>query len=108
METPPVHKLLVPTPFAVGPTNCWLIEGKPLTLVDTGPKTKDALAGLESGLAALGHTIEDLERVVITHGHIDHFGLTASVRKRSGAEVLCHADEQRMVEKFTIHHRAMF
>ena len=40
-----------------------------------------------SGLAGLGHALEDIELVVISHQHIDHLGLVASVSQRSGAEV---------------------
>jgi len=32
-----IHCLAIPTPFAVGRVNCWLIEDEPLTLLDTGP-----------------------------------------------------------------------
>ena len=32
------HCLPIPTPFAVGRVNCYLIEDDPLTLVDTGPE----------------------------------------------------------------------
>ena len=32
-----IHTLRIPTPFAVGRVNCYLIEDEPLTLVDTGP-----------------------------------------------------------------------
>jgi glyoxylase-like metal-dependent hydrolase (beta-lactamase superfamily II) len=46
---------------------------------------------LEAGLAAAGRRIEDLERIVLTHQHIDHSGAAASVVERSGAE-LCGLD----------------
>ena len=34
-----------------------------------------------------GRRVEDLERMVITHQHIDHSGLAATLAARSGAEV---------------------
>jgi len=55
-----IHRLAVPTPFAVGRVNCYLIEDQPLTLVDTGPNSGKSLDELEQALAALGHRIEDL------------------------------------------------
>ena len=82
-----IHRIPIPTPFAVGRVNCWLIEDEPLTLVDTGPNSGKALDELEQALAALGHRIEDLERIVITHQHIDHEGLVDILARRSGAEV---------------------
>jgi len=82
-----IHRLAIPTPFAVGRVNCYLIEDEPLTLVDTGPNSGKALDELEQALAAHGHSVEDLERIVITHQHIDHLGLVDILVRRSGAEV---------------------
>jgi glyoxylase-like metal-dependent hydrolase (beta-lactamase superfamily II) len=32
-----IHRIAIPTPFAVGRVNVYLIEDEPLTLVDAGP-----------------------------------------------------------------------
>ena len=82
-----VHRLPVPTPFAVGRVNCYLIEDDPLTLVDTGPNSGTSLTTLEAALAEHGRRVEDLERIVLTHQHIDHIGLAQILADRSGAEV---------------------
>lgn len=82
-----VQRIAVPTPFLVGRVNCYLIEDRPLTLVDTGPNSGKSLDELELALAALGHRIEDLELIVITHQHMDHLGLLEILARRSGAEV---------------------
>jgi glyoxylase-like metal-dependent hydrolase (beta-lactamase superfamily II) len=82
-----IHTLSIPTPFMVGRVNCYLIEDEPLTLVDTGPNSGKALDELEQALADHGRRIEDLERIVITHQHIDHLGLVDILARRSGAEV---------------------
>ena len=82
-----VHTLPIPTPFAVGRVNCYLVDDDPLTLVDTGPNSGTSLTALEAALAEHGRRVEDLERIVITHQHIDHFGLVAILADRSGAEV---------------------
>ncbi len=79
----------VPTPFAIGPVNAYLIDDDPLTLVDPGPNSGDSLESLEAGVRALGHSLEDVKRIVVTHQHIDHFGLVAIVVSRSDAEVTC-------------------
>jgi glyoxylase-like metal-dependent hydrolase (beta-lactamase superfamily II) len=82
-----IRVLRIPTPFQVGRVNTYLLEDDPLTLVDSGPNSGKALDELERQLDALGHRIEDLELVIITHQHIDHLGLVDIVAKRSGAEV---------------------
>ena len=82
-----IHRLQIPTPFAVGRVNCYLIEDEPLTLVDTGPNSGKALDELGAQLGARGHSIDDLELLIVTHQHIDHLGLVEIVAEHSGAEV---------------------
>jgi glyoxylase-like metal-dependent hydrolase (beta-lactamase superfamily II) len=82
-----IHRLAIPTPFLVGRVNCYLLEDRPLTLIDTGPNSGTSLDHLERGLAELGHRVEDLELVVVTHQHVDHGGLLEILTRRSGAEV---------------------
>jgi glyoxylase-like metal-dependent hydrolase (beta-lactamase superfamily II) len=82
-----IHCLRIPTPFAVGRVNCYLLEDEPLTLIDTGPNSGKALDELQSQLAEHGHAIEDLELLIVTHQHIDHLGLAEIVVQRSGAKV---------------------
>ena len=77
--SPFFHLIEVPTPFPVGAVNCYLIEGSPLTLIDTGPKTKEARLALDDTLGQIGYKISDVEQILLTHGHIDHFGLTSDI-----------------------------
>jgi len=82
-----IHRLQIPTPFAVGRVNCYLIEDEPLTLVDTGPNSGKALDELTTQLRARGHSIADLDLIIVTHQHIDHLGLVEIVAGHSGADV---------------------
>src|SRR5262245_6747159 len=86
-----VHRISVPTPFYVGPVNVYLIQEDPLTLIDVGPRTDDAIEALRSGLARLGHRIADIKRIIITHAHADHYGLARTVAEESGATVFIHS-----------------
>jgi glyoxylase-like metal-dependent hydrolase (beta-lactamase superfamily II) len=82
-----IHRIALPTPFLVGRVNCYLIEDDPLTLVDTGPNSGKSLDELEQALAALGHNVEDIGLIIITHQHIDHLGLLEILARRSRADV---------------------
>jgi glyoxylase-like metal-dependent hydrolase (beta-lactamase superfamily II) len=95
-----IHCLAIPTPFAVGRVNAYLIEDEPLTLIDSGPNSAKALDEIEQALAARGHKIEDLELLVVTHQHIDHFGLAAILARRSGAQVAALAGLDRRLANF--------
>ena len=45
-----VDAIPIPLPL-VGSVNAWLLRGDPLTIVDTGPRSDQALDALERGLA---------------------------------------------------------
>jgi glyoxylase-like metal-dependent hydrolase (beta-lactamase superfamily II) len=82
-----IHRLAIPTPFAVGRVNVYLIEDEPLTLVDAGPNSGSSLDELQRQVEAHGHALEDIGLVILTHQHIDHLGLVGIVAARSGADV---------------------
>ena len=84
------ERVVLPTPFPVGPVNVWVLRGDPLTLVDAGPRTPEALTTLEAGVASLGLRLEDVQLLVLTHQHHDHVGQAAELRRRSGCAVAAH------------------
>src|ERR1041385_2977703 len=81
----------LPTPFYIGPVNVYLIAEDPLTIIDTGPKTKETIEALRAGLRKAGFLVSDLRRIVLTHAHEDHCGLAKSLRDEAkNAEVFVH------------------
>jgi glyoxylase-like metal-dependent hydrolase (beta-lactamase superfamily II) len=66
------ERLPIPTPFQVGDVNAYL-AGR--TLVDPGPDSEEAWATLLDHLEERAMTPDDVEQVVVTHPHPDHFGL---------------------------------
>ncbi|MEZ4766799.1 MAG: MBL fold metallo-hydrolase [Caldilineales bacterium] len=65
-----------------------------LTLIDAG-MPKDA-----AKILAFARTLgsERLDRIIVTHGDIDHVGGLAEVQAATGARVICHAVEKEVVE----------
>jgi len=86
-EASGIHRLAIPTPFMVGRVNAYLIEDEPLTLIDSGPNSAKALDELEQQLAGLGYAVGDIGLLIVSHQHMDHFGLASILARRSGAEV---------------------
>ena len=81
----------VPTPFYVGDVNVYLIKEDPVTLIDVGPKTREASEVLRARLAENSVRFSDIKRIVLTHAHEDHCGLAKQVRDDAkNAHVLIH------------------
>lgn len=89
----PVETLSLPTPYAVGPVNAYVLVTEPVTMIDAGVNTVDAENALKLGFAAKGLFVEAVERILITHGHPDHYGLVPLVRTISKAEAFMGQDE---------------
>ena len=101
-----IHRLAIPTPFAVGRVNVYVIEDEPLTLVDAGPNSGTSFDELQRGVARLGHSLEEIELVILTHQHIDHLGLVSLVAARSGAEVAAIDVAVPFVENYSLEAQA--
>jgi glyoxylase-like metal-dependent hydrolase (beta-lactamase superfamily II) len=83
--------LSIPTPFYVGDVNVYLIKFDPVTLIDVGPKTKEASDVLRRKLGENGIRVSDIRRIVLTHAHEDHCGLAKEVRDEAkDAEIFVH------------------
>src|SRR3954453_18533255 len=68
--------------------------------VDGGNPGPDGTAAVSAALAAVGSTLERVERLVVTHAHIDHFGLAGEVVRRSGGELWMHRRTDLDLEKY--------
>lgn len=96
-----IHQLAIPTPFAVGRVNVYLIEDDPLTLVDAGPNSGRSLDELERQLAAHGRGIDEIDLVLLTHQHMDHLGLVDIVASGSGADVAAIDAAVPLIERYS-------
>lgn len=85
-----MHTIELPMPPPMRSINVYLFEGDELTLVDTGPKSPQTLEALRCALAAIGYALSDIERIILTHAHLDHFGLAKTIAKESGATLWAH------------------
>ncbi len=89
-----IHRLEIPVPFleAGGPANVYVIEDADgrNTLFDTGIGTSDGLAALRGQASEWGLDLRNLSRIIVSHGHLDHFGNAQLLSEESGAPVFVH------------------
>jgi glyoxylase-like metal-dependent hydrolase (beta-lactamase superfamily II) len=94
-----IARLVLPVPFAAagGDVNVYLLDSADgsLTLFDTGLGGDASLKLLEAGLATAGRRFEEITRIVISHGHPDHFGAARALCDRTRARVQVHAADAR-------------
>ena len=88
-----VYLLQLPIPFPVKTTNVYYVDHSPRTLIDTGLKTEASFEALRKGLEALGIGFRHVERILITHGHIDHYGQAKKLSALSGAPIYINSKE---------------
>ncbi len=78
----------------------------PLTLVDTGSGMGRSNADLMEGFRQVrqrfgqAYQLEDIERIIITHGHIDHFGGLGFVKEHTDAPVGIHELDLRVLTNY--------
>ena len=87
--------------------HAFILEGAgQLTLIDCGSgigtSNDDLLAGFRGINQQFGKsfTLRDIERVIITHGHIDHFGGLAFVKRHTDAVVGIHELDRRVLTNY--------
>jgi glyoxylase-like metal-dependent hydrolase (beta-lactamase superfamily II) len=71
--------------------NTYLLIGRRPILVDCGmPSSGDRIW---NGITAAGVDPTDLEMIIVTHGHVDHFGAAAELQARTGAPLAAHSGD---------------
>ena len=96
-----IHRLPMPVPFpdAGGPVNAYAIEdghGGAL-FFDSGIGTPEGVAALHAGAAGAGLDLRRCTQVVVSHGHVDHFGNAQLLSELSGAPVRLHPGDTEKV-----------
>jgi glyoxylase-like metal-dependent hydrolase (beta-lactamase superfamily II) len=81
-----------------------LADGQRVTLVDCGVWRAGVPGGglpaLAEGLRLAGYELRDVARIVVTHAHIDHYGLAGRVMELTGAELWMHTLTDLDCEKY--------
>jgi glyoxylase-like metal-dependent hydrolase (beta-lactamase superfamily II) len=108
---PGIWRIRLPLPWPGVPhVNAWAIESSArskITLVDTGINAEGAFEELERTLHLAGHVVEDVELLVCTHAHSDHYGLAAPIVEAAACELWMHPNHAHMTRSATDPERAL-
>ncbi len=87
-----IFQVRLPLPFALNHVNCYLLrDDDGWTMLDTGLHWPPALAAWEQAFTALAIRPDQIQRIVLTHMHPDHFGLAGYFHGLTQAPVLLSA-----------------
>lgn len=102
----------VPINLPIQATNAVIITDNPLTIIDPGCKNPLTLEVLKNALKNAGFSLNAVKRVLITHGHLDHFGAAESIREISGCQIYIHEYDlqkamrkQRKDDEYTLYYK---
>jgi hydroxyacylglutathione hydrolase len=84
-------------PVKLGVVTSFIIKGSRAVIVDTGypGNANKILARLREHAIAPA----DVSLIILTHGHIDHYGSAAELRKRTGAPIAAHRADAKYLKE---------
>ncbi|MBK6010215.1 MBL fold metallo-hydrolase [Streptomyces sp. MBT53] len=98
---PGVHRIPLPLPEdGLRAVNVYALEGltEGLVLIDGGWSIPESRKALEDALAQLGHDLGEIDHILVTHIHRDHYTQAVELRRLLGSRVHLGAGERRGLE----------
>jgi len=94
-----VHQLRIPFPEGIDRlTNAYVVEGnRGGILIDCGWDSSEAVWAFREELRLERLSFEEINWIVVTHVHPDHFGLAAKLRELCGAKVIMHRADAELI-----------
>ena len=85
--TDDIYQVVLPLPFALRSVNCYLLRGdEGWTIVDSGLNTAQGRETWQAVWADLSWQGQDIEQIVLTHSHPDHYGLAGWLQAKAGGQ----------------------
>lgn len=76
----------LPTPWTAGPTNSYVLKRDEIIIIDTGIKDSENLSRFLKYCKATGID-KKRTRILITHGHTDHYGFSESLSQMLNSKI---------------------
>lgn len=95
---PGVYLLELPLPFSLGLVNVYLVRlDNGYLLIDCGMETDACFSAWESVREGMGLKWSDIRQILLTHIHPDHMGLAHKLLRLTGASLLLHHADARLL-----------
>jgi glyoxylase-like metal-dependent hydrolase (beta-lactamase superfamily II) len=96
-----LYQISLPLPFPLKWVHCYLIRGRHgYTVLDTGLHTEEAELIWDKGLEEAGISYSDIEQIVLTHYHPDHYGMAGWMQQKTAAPVYISETDYRTSQRF--------
>jgi hydroxyacylglutathione hydrolase len=82
-------------PIHMGVDTIYAVRGEGVILIDGGDPHK--LANFKKGIEEVSIRPEEIQLIVLTHGHWDHIGSTKEIKELTGAKVLLHQGDMNLL-----------
>jgi glyoxylase-like metal-dependent hydrolase (beta-lactamase superfamily II) len=82
--------------ITVGPVNRYLIGDSSWMLVDTGVPLTERM--VLRALERLRIAPQQVQLILLTHGHVDHAGAASALKRRTGARLAIHESDLELIE----------
>jgi len=91
MNNPSIH------PIDFGFNQCYIIRGEGAVMIDGGPpnRAEDFMRAMKM----IPVRPEDIQLIILTHGHFDHIGSARDIRRITGAKIAMHLLDKDCLEK---------
>jgi glyoxylase-like metal-dependent hydrolase (beta-lactamase superfamily II) len=96
-----VYLIQVPSLFPVGATNSYLFAAGEPSLIDVGLRSRKSHETLVKELGSLELSSKNIQKIIITHAHVDHFGLIHELQEDSSCDVFVHSEDFEFVSDYT-------
>ncbi|MEU9170057.1 MBL fold metallo-hydrolase [Streptomyces sp. NPDC048420] len=99
-----VHRIPLALPVdGLAAVNVYLIEDDDgLVLIDSGWAGPDTEKALVEAVQSLGHRLDDIGQIIVTHAHWDHYTQALALRESIGSRVRVGWEERHTIEGFDL------
>lgn len=96
-----IIQVSLPLPFALKQIHSYLIKGEQgYTIIDTGLHTEEDIQVWKKVQEEVGFTWNEVEKIVLTHYHPDHYGLAGQLQEWTGAPVYISKTDYEQAQMF--------